>query len=69
MAKNETREGIKRKKVLESNQFDFRKGKGTTEAIYVLTELIEENIRKTKGKIDVGFSHNIIRRRYSANGM
>lgn len=44
------------KGVLNRTQFGFRKGKGTIEAIYVLTEIIEENTRKEKGKIYVCFT-------------
>lgn len=43
------------KKILDRRQFGFRKGKGTIEAVYVLTEITKENIRKKKGKIMVCF--------------
>jgi predicted GNAT family acetyltransferase len=36
---------------VDRTQFGFRKGKGTIEAIYVLTEAIEENIEKERGKV------------------
>lgn len=42
--------------VLNRTQFGFRKEKGTIEAIYVLSEIIEENVRKEKGKIQVCFA-------------
>lgn len=41
--------------VLNRNQFGFRRGKGTTEAIYVLTEILETIKRKERGKIYVCF--------------
>lgn len=45
------------KKVLDRTQFGFKKGKGTMEDIYVLTEIIEENIRKERGKMFVCFAN------------
>lgn len=49
MDKKKAEKGNGKKGVLDKTQFEFRKGKGTIEAIYVLMEIIEENIRK-KGK-------------------
>lgn len=37
--------------MLDRTQFEFRKRKGTIEAVYVLTECIEKNIRKEKGNV------------------
>lgn len=36
---------------IEQNAIRFRKEKGTIEAIYVLTKIIEENISKDRGKV------------------
>ena len=44
------------KEVLDKTQFGFRKGKGTTEAIHVLTEIIENQIKREKGKLFVWFA-------------
>lgn len=44
------------REVLDKIQFGFRKGKGTTEVIYVLSEIIEKQIRKDKGKLFVCFA-------------
>lgn len=47
---------IEEKGVLDKTQFGFRKGKGTAEAIYVVSEIIEKRIRKEKGKLFVCFA-------------
>lgn len=54
--KNKLEEEVKEKKILDRTQFGFRKGKGTIEAIYVIKEIIEQGIRKEKGKIFVCFT-------------
>lgn len=42
--------------MLNRKQSGFRKEKGITEAIYVLTEIIKKNIRKERGKMLVCFA-------------
>lgn len=44
------------KEILDRTQFGFRRGKGTMEAVFILSEIIEEGIRKEKGKIFVCFT-------------
>lgn len=42
---------IREKEVLNNTQMEFRKGKGTAEAIYILKEVINNGIKKERGKV------------------
>lgn len=63
---------MEEKEVMERTQFSYRKGKGTVKAIYLLTEIIEENIKKERKyvcfKVKETIKKNGYKRKRNCNG-